>query len=82
MVGTMTSKGQITIPNAVRKRLGLKPGDRIEFAVQDDGTAVMKPLARRAAELFGFLSSERKRDVVSVEDMNRLLAEAFHRGRR
>jgi AbrB family looped-hinge helix DNA binding protein len=32
----MTSKGQVTVPKAVRERLGLKPGDEIEF-VEEDG---------------------------------------------
>ncbi len=39
----MTSKGQITVPVEVRKRLGLGQGDRIEFTVED-GTAVLRPL--------------------------------------
>ena len=31
MQSTLTSKGQITIPIGVRKRLHLKPGDVLEF---------------------------------------------------
>jgi AbrB family looped-hinge helix DNA binding protein len=31
MKATLTSKGQITIPAAIRKRLGLKPGHTLEF---------------------------------------------------
>jgi AbrB family looped-hinge helix DNA binding protein len=31
MKATLTSKGQITIPTAIRKRLGLKAGQVLEF---------------------------------------------------
>ncbi len=32
---TITKKGQVTIPREVREKLGLKPGDRIVFTVED-----------------------------------------------
>jgi antitoxin PrlF len=35
---TMTTKGQITIPQAVRDGLDLKPGDRVEFEILPDGS--------------------------------------------
>jgi AbrB family looped-hinge helix DNA binding protein len=31
MKATLTSKGQITIPSAIRRRLGLKPGQVLDF---------------------------------------------------
>lgn len=31
MQTTITSKGQITLPAKLRKKLNLKPGDRLEF---------------------------------------------------
>ena len=31
MKATMTSKGQVTIPAPIRQRLGLKPGQVLEF---------------------------------------------------
>lgn len=37
---TISSKGQITVPIEIRKRLGLKAGDRVEFAIMDDLTVI------------------------------------------
>jgi antitoxin PrlF len=37
---TISSKGQITVPLEVRKRLGLKAGDRVEFVVDKDRTTI------------------------------------------
>lgn len=32
----VTSKGQVTLPKAVRDALGIKTGDRVVFRVEDD----------------------------------------------
>jgi len=40
----LTSKGQITIPKEVRERLGLRPGDEIEFVGDRAGFRVQKRL--------------------------------------
>jgi AbrB family looped-hinge helix DNA binding protein len=38
----ITTKGQVTIPKRVRERLGLKPGDEIEFIDDTPGFRVQK----------------------------------------
>jgi AbrB family looped-hinge helix DNA binding protein len=40
----ITAKGQVTIPKRVRERLGLKPGDEIEFVEDAAGFRVQKRL--------------------------------------
>jgi AbrB family looped-hinge helix DNA binding protein len=47
---TISSKGQITVPLEIRRRLGLKEGDRVEFLV-DDGRTILRP-ARSAKNPF------------------------------
>jgi AbrB family looped-hinge helix DNA binding protein len=42
-IATLTSKGQTTIPKAIRERLALKPGDRIEFVALPDGSVRLVP---------------------------------------
>lgn len=32
----VTSKGQVTIPQEVRRRLGIEPGTEVDFEVDDD----------------------------------------------
>lgn len=34
---TITVKGQVTIPQALRERYGLLPGTEVEFVATDDG---------------------------------------------
>ena len=46
----VTSKGQVTIPQEVRIRLGLKEGDRVEFVIDQDRTLI-RP-ARMASNPF------------------------------
>lgn len=53
----ISSKGQVTVPIAVRKRLGLRAGDRVEFA-QQNGNVVLRPArANRFAESTGILGN-------------------------
>lgn len=40
-IAKVTSKGQITVPKAVRERLGLVPGDELEF-MEDSGQMVIR----------------------------------------
>ena len=40
---TVTSKGQITIPQPVRERLRLKAGDRVDFVFSAEGSVILKP---------------------------------------
>jgi antitoxin PrlF len=51
---TLSSKGQITVPVDVRRRLGLKEGDRVEF-VFEDGRTVMRPLRTETSRFAAYL---------------------------
>jgi AbrB family looped-hinge helix DNA binding protein len=37
---TISSKGQVTVPQEIRDRLGLSPGDRVEFVIEGDRTVI------------------------------------------
>jgi antitoxin PrlF len=71
MSATITSKGQITIPKEVRERLKLQTGDRLEFLVQEDGTAKVVPLTSSVTKLKGMVAKPKR--AVSLEDMDKAI---------
>lgn len=66
---TITSKGQMTVPKAVREALKLRPGDQVELIIQDEGDVIMRPANLDLEDLEGLLQRPGQR-VVSVEEMN------------
>jgi antitoxin PrlF len=49
---TMTQKGQVTIPAAIRARLGLRPRDRVRFEITGD-VVTIKPAESQLLAGFG-----------------------------
>jgi antitoxin PrlF len=56
----VTSKGQVTVPQEIRIRLGLKEGDELEFIAEDERTTIRRarvatnPFAKYAGVLGTF----------------------------
>jgi len=69
---TLTSKGQITLPAAVRHAMKVDTGDRVEFVEVAPGRFECVALARNATELKGMFGKPVKK--VSIEDMNAAIA--------
>jgi AbrB family looped-hinge helix DNA binding protein len=53
VIARMTSKGRITVPKQVRERLGIEPGDGLEFMVVGDRLEVRPIYLRKFAEFRG-----------------------------
>ena len=58
-ITSVTSKGQVTIPKAIRQRLGIRQGSRIEFVLVGDDVhmRVSRSPASEARSGFGMLKS-------------------------
>lgn len=69
---TVTSKGQITIPSAVRQAMQVGTGDRVEFVEVEPGQFLFMAANRSVTELKGMFGKPAK--VVSIEEMNRAIA--------
>jgi antitoxin PrlF len=69
----ITTKGQATIPKAIREHLRLKPGDRVKFFVHPDGSVVLLPKVPASA-LRGIVKSRRRRPA-TISEINEAAAE-------
>jgi AbrB family looped-hinge helix DNA binding protein len=57
MKATVTSKGQVTIPKALRDQFGITSGSKLDFVAGPDGIHVRRVVSRSLGVL-GCLSSE------------------------
>lgn len=76
MVATLTSKGQITIPVAIREKLDIRIGDRVSF-VCTDGRCEMMVMHNSVRDLKGVLPKPARR--LSLEEMDAAIAKGARR---
>jgi antitoxin PrlF len=74
---TITSKGQTTIPKSIRQHLKLKPGDRVEFVIGENGQVALLPSKVDIADLRGLLAPAPRR--VTIEEMDEAIRDAVVR---
>jgi AbrB family looped-hinge helix DNA binding protein len=72
MQATITSKGQITLPKALRDHLHLSAGDRVEFILEENDVVRMVPRTTSVTRLKGMLP--RPKQPVSLEAMDEAIA--------
>ena len=67
-ISTVSSKGQIVIPAAVRADMEIEPGTRVAFVKTAQGW-LLKPATRPVTDLKGLVKNKPAQPV-SVEDMD------------
>jgi antitoxin PrlF len=72
--GTITSKGQTTVPKEVRKKLKLKPGDEVSWTVEGD-YALVRARTGSILDLAGMLHRPGQK-AATIEQMNEAIADA------
>jgi AbrB family looped-hinge helix DNA binding protein len=60
---TVTSKGQVTLPKKVREALRIRPGDRIDFVVDEKGDVRLRAANLDVSELRGLLQRPERKPV-------------------
>lgn len=69
MIATVTDKGQVTLPKAIRDLLNIRPGSRIDFQVTADKKLTAQVQTRGSEGLFGLLHRPGRR-TISIEEMD------------
>jgi AbrB family looped-hinge helix DNA binding protein len=68
----ITEEGSVTLPEQVRKALGLKAGDRVNFVVSGEKVALIRPSKSEISGVRGILRSNK---VVSAQEMDASIRE-------
>lgn len=67
--GRVTDRGQVTIPKRLRDRLGIRPGEVLEFDERGDGVLTVRKTSSRSAldAAYGALPLDRSSDELMAE---------------
>ncbi len=68
---SITQKGQVTVPIALRQELGLQPGDLVEFQLADH-MVILKKRKNDITAAFGLCKVNKS---VSLDDMEKAIEE-------
>jgi AbrB family looped-hinge helix DNA binding protein len=71
----VNSKGKVTIPAEVRRKLGLKPGDLVRFYENERGDIVFRPKTGSIMDLQGCVKWTGK--PVTIEEMNETIEKGW-----
>jgi hypothetical protein len=75
----ISAKGQITLSDDVMRHLGVRPGEQISLEKLPNGRvgiAAVRPVGK-ISDLFGILKSKRKGSPLSIEEINKVIAEGW-----
>jgi AbrB family looped-hinge helix DNA binding protein len=71
----ITSRCRVTIPIEIRRKLGLKPGDRVRFIQGENGEYILKPKTGSIMDLAGCVRWTGK--PVTIEEINETIAKGW-----
>ena len=75
----ITSKGQITVPKRVRRKLAVGPGDRLAFEFDEQGILRVAPVRSPLPPLHGFLAAEGKGRRLDSEQIDEAIRSRMRR---
>ncbi len=75
---TVTERGQVTLRKDVLQHLGIRPGEKIEWEKQPDGTIILRA-ARPLGKIDSFvgLLAGKTRKIATLDEMNEAAASGW-----
>ena len=70
---SLTTKGQVTVPVTIRRKLRLKPGDRVHFR-EEKGRVYIERDEDDISSLFGMFKTKK---TASLEEIDRTIANGW-----
>jgi AbrB family looped-hinge helix DNA binding protein len=70
IIGTVSSKGQITIPKKIREFLDVETSDKLVFTPLENGKVLIASKRNPGSSLFGMLKHRRLSKPVSLKEMD------------
>jgi AbrB family looped-hinge helix DNA binding protein len=71
---TVSSKGQVIIPRAIRNKLGLHLGSELALHLRKDRVLELQPVERNLKDFFGKGKSHIGHEKLSVSDIDQAIA--------
>ena len=68
--GTLSSKGQITIPKKIRDFLHIQESEKVIFIPLEEGKVLITTEQKSASSIFGILKHRKRETPASIEQMD------------
>jgi AbrB family looped-hinge helix DNA binding protein len=72
--GTVTSKGQVTIPKEIRDYLKIDTGSQVDFVIDGEGTVILLPRHTLSSAISGMMHRPGKA-AIDIEEMDEQILE-------
>ncbi len=79
---TVSSKGQVIIPRAIRSKLGLHLGSELSLRLRKDKVLELQPVERNLKDFFGKGKSRIQNEKLDLADIDKAIAEAVSKNDR
>lgn len=79
MKATVTSKGQVTIPCAIRNQAKIVEGSQLDFQFDNNGNIIVHLVNRDILDLKGIIKTKRKKPV-SLNEMKKAISSGASKG--